>query len=60
MPLHKGTSKAVISENIGEMINAGHPKDQAVAAAYSTARKSAGHRHLDHLLKHGKKDHDKT
>jgi hypothetical protein len=40
MPLKKGSSKAVISQNIGEMIKAGHPKDQAVAAAYNQAGKS--------------------
>jgi hypothetical protein len=40
MPLHKGNSKRVVSENIREMVNAGHPQRQAVAAALSTARKS--------------------
>lgn len=40
MPLHKGSSKKIISENIGEMIASGHPQKQAVAAAMSTARKS--------------------
>lgn len=40
MPLLKGKSKSVISSNIGEMIKAGHPKDQAVAAALNTARKA--------------------
>jgi len=39
MPLHKGTSRKVISANIREMVKAGHPKDQAVAAALDTARK---------------------
>ena len=42
MPLKSGSSKAVISENIAEMIKAGHPKEQAVAAAYSNARKDSG------------------
>jgi ribosomal protein L12E/L44/L45/RPP1/RPP2 len=41
MPLRKGTSRATISQNIKEMIAAGHPQNQAVAAALSTARKSA-------------------
>jgi hypothetical protein len=33
MPLKKGSSKSVVSTNIREMIHAGHPKAQAVAAA---------------------------
>jgi hypothetical protein len=40
MPLHKGKSDKVRSENISEMIRAGHPKNQAIAAAYSIQRKS--------------------
>jgi hypothetical protein len=40
MPLKKGKSKAAVSTNIREMIHSGHPKDQAVAAALSQARKS--------------------
>jgi hypothetical protein len=39
MPLLKGKSQKVISGNIVEMIKAGHPRDQAIAAALSTARK---------------------
>ena len=42
MPLKKGSSQKVISSNIREMIEAGHPQRQAVAAALSTARKSGG------------------
>jgi len=39
-PLKKGSSKATISKNISEMVKAGHPKSQAIAAALETARKS--------------------
>ncbi|RIZ66259.1 MAG: hypothetical protein D0531_05190 [Methylococcales bacterium] len=42
MPLTKGKSQATISHNIHEMVHAGHPQDQAVAAALNVARKMRG------------------
>lgn len=40
MPLLKGSSKSVISQNIAELIRSGRKEDQAVAIAYSNAGKS--------------------
>ncbi len=40
MPLKKGSSKEVISDNIRELIAAGHPQKQAVAIALEESRKS--------------------
>jgi 8-oxo-dGTP pyrophosphatase MutT (NUDIX family) len=38
MPLAQGASQETISSNIAELIRAGHPRDQAAAIAYKTAR----------------------
>lgn len=39
MPLLKGSSQAVISQNIKELRNSGRPEKQAVAIAMQTAGK---------------------
>ena len=43
MPLKKGSSRAVISENIHEMVAAGHPVKQAVAASLRNAHYQRKH-----------------
>ena len=40
MPLMKGSSSDTISNNIREMVKAGHPQKQAVAASMRMAGKS--------------------
>lgn len=41
MPLFPGFSRKTINKNTEEMIAAGHPADQAYAAAMGKARESA-------------------
>lgn len=40
MPLLKGSSKEVISQNIRELRHSGRPEKQAIAIAFSEARRS--------------------
>ena len=51
MPLKKGASQKVVSENIKEMIASGRPQKQAVAASLSQARKSPDGKKKFPLLK---------
>lgn len=44
MPLKHGFSHETISSNIKEMIHAGHPRNQAIAAALNTAREYRPHK----------------
>lgn len=52
MPLKKSPSKAAFSSNVKAEMNAGKPQKQAVAIAYSVARKAArGGKRIGYLSK---------
>ena len=44
MPLKSGSSRETVSSNISEMVRAGHPQDQAIAAAMRKKRESGKRR----------------
>ena len=50
MPLKKGKSKEVIKSNIKEMVAAGHPLKQAIAASLANSRKYAMGGYVDEDL----------
>jgi uncharacterized protein YoaH (UPF0181 family) len=51
VPLKKGSSQKVVSENIREMMASGRPQKQAIAASLAEARKSPGGKKKFPLLK---------
>lgn len=51
MPLKKGSSSKIVSENIREMMKSGHEQKQAIAASLAQARKSPGGKKKFPLLK---------
>jgi len=51
VPLKKGSSQKVVSENIREMMRSGHEQKQAIAASLAEARKSPGGKKKFPLLK---------
>jgi hypothetical protein len=42
MPLESSPSDQAFKSNLKEMLAAGHPRAQSLAAAYATQRKAAG------------------
>lgn len=59
MPLKKGSSKKTITSNIHEMAAAGHPHEQAVAAALHTAYPKGGKQSKGAHVKNVGEDHYK-
>lgn len=56
MPLLKGKSKEVISQNIRELRHSGKKEDQAVAIALNSAGKGKGKKAAKKVAKHFKKE----
>lgn len=54
MPLVKGNSRKAISENIRRLIHEGYPQKQAIAIAYSVARRT-GRKQRKSTKKRGRK-----
>ena len=50
MPLKRGSSNKVISENISELVHSGRPRRQAVAIAMKTAGKAKYHHSPDEYV----------
>jgi hypothetical protein len=55
MPLLNGDTKEILSSNISELRHSGYPEDQAVAIAYSKAKRKSNHKNLGSFL-HKRKD----
>ena len=53
MPLLHGKTKAIIGENVREMMHSGHPQRQAVAAAMRMAGKPKKKRKKQSTLQQG-------
>jgi hypothetical protein len=57
VPLRKGTSRKVVSGNIREMMDSGHPQRQAVAAALRESRGGGGRKMARKGRSHGGRKH---
>jgi uncharacterized protein YoaH (UPF0181 family) len=55
VPLKKGSSQKVVSENIRELMASGRPQKQAIAASLSQARKAPGGKKKFPMLKKSNK-----
>ena len=59
MPLIKSASDHARSENIREMIDAGHPRDQAIAASYHNQRAMERSDHAERQVERHEHEHHK-